>query len=105
MKSLGRDALMRHTQPKRADASTTSRLGAADSAGATELKYMSHMMPWYGSIAGTHTGVDIIAPDSDLSRYKVVCAPVLYMLSEAQADRIRATSKAAEHSLRASGLA
>src|SRR5579863_5761853 len=50
---------------------------------------MSHAISWYASISSMHTGVDVISPDSDLSRYKVVFAPVQYVLSEKQAAHIR----------------
>ena len=50
---------------------------------------MSHAISWYASISSMHTGVDVIAPESDLSRYKLVFAPVQYVLSEKQAARIR----------------
>jgi beta-galactosidase len=44
---------------------------------------------WYGAASPSHTGIDIVGPGSDLSPYKIVFAPVVYVLSEAQADRIR----------------
>jgi beta-galactosidase len=50
---------------------------------------MSHAISCYASISSMHTGVDVISPDSDLSRYKLVFAPVQYVLSEKQAARIR----------------
>ncbi len=53
------------------------------------LSYMEQVTSWYGSISPSHTGIDVIAPGVDLSPYKIVFAPVVYVLSEAQADRIR----------------
>jgi len=53
------------------------------------LSYLDQVRSWYGAISSSHTGIDVIAPGADLSRYKIVFAPVIYVLSEAQAGRIR----------------
>jgi beta-galactosidase len=50
---------------------------------------MAQVNAWYGAINASHSGIDVIAPEVDLSTYKIVFAPVLYVLSEAQAARIR----------------
>jgi beta-galactosidase len=57
--------------------------------GQSKLTYQSHMLSWYASIASAHAGVDVIQPDADLSRYKVVFAPLQYVLSEKQSANIR----------------
>jgi len=57
--------------------------------GQAKLKYASEILPWYGSIASSHAGVDIVDATKDLSRYKVVFAPVMYVVSKAQAEQIR----------------
>ncbi len=57
--------------------------------GNNKLTYQSHLISWYASIAGAHTGIDIICADADLSRYKAVFAPLQYVLTEKQAARIR----------------
>ena len=53
------------------------------------LSYAEQATAWYGAASPSHTGIDIVGPGSDLSRYRIVFAPVVYVLSEAQADRIR----------------
>lgn len=53
------------------------------------LSYSEQASKWYGAISPNHTGIDVIGPDAVLSRYKAVFAPVLYVLSEEQAGRIR----------------
>jgi beta-galactosidase len=53
------------------------------------LRYVDQVTAWYGSIAASHAGMDVIAPGDELSRYKIVFAPLTYVLSEAQAARIR----------------
>jgi beta-galactosidase len=91
LKSLGRNALMAPYEAKLAlcfDYSADWALGIQP--GQPKLKYMGEMMPWYGSMAASHAGVDIVDATQDLSRYKVVCAPVMYIVGAAQADRIRA---------------
>lgn len=57
--------------------------------GHSKLKYVSELIPWYGSIAASHAGVDIVDATGDLSPYKILFAPVLYMVSPEQAERIR----------------
>jgi len=53
------------------------------------LNYVDQITSWYGAISPGHTGTDVILPGADLSIYKVVFAPVVYVLSEEQAARIR----------------
>src|SRR5216683_708646 len=53
------------------------------------LSYMPQVTAWYGAITASHSGIDVIQPGADLAAYKIVFAPVAYVLSEAQAARIR----------------
>ncbi len=53
------------------------------------LEYMAQVTSWYGAISASHSGIDVIAPEADLSRYKIVFAPLAYVMSERQAARIR----------------
>ena len=53
------------------------------------LRYMDQITSWYGSITASHTGIDVVAPGADWTPYKVVFAPLAYVLSEAQGARIR----------------
>jgi beta-galactosidase len=53
------------------------------------LRYMDQVTSWYGAISPCHTGIDVVAPASDLSRYKIVFAPAPYVISEKQAESIR----------------
>jgi beta-galactosidase len=59
-----------------------------------KLSYGDQVTKWYGAASPSHTGMDIVGPGADLSSYKVVFAPVVYVLSEAQADKIRQYVKA-----------
>jgi beta-galactosidase len=53
------------------------------------LSYAEQATNWYGAASPSHTGIDVIGPGSDLSPYKIVFAPVVYVLAESQADKIR----------------
>jgi len=53
------------------------------------LSYSEQATTWYGAASPSHTGIDLVGPGSDLSAYKIVFAPVVYVLSESQADKIR----------------
>lgn len=58
--------------------------------GQPTLKYATEMLQWYGSISASHAGVDIVDATRDLSLYKVLFAPTMYIVSPQQAERIRA---------------
>jgi beta-galactosidase len=62
--------------------------------GQPKLKYSAELLAWYGCISASHAGVDIIDATGDLSAYKVLFAPVMYIVTEEQAARIRAFVKA-----------
>ncbi len=42
---------------------------------------------------------DVVHPDADLSAYRVVVVPTLYLVSDAQADAVRAAAEAGAHVL------
>jgi beta-galactosidase len=58
--------------------------------GQPKLKYVSEVMTWYGCMAAAHAGIDVVDGKQDLSAYKVLCAPLMYIVSPDQAKRIRA---------------
>jgi beta-galactosidase len=53
------------------------------------LSYMPQVQSWYGAISPSHSGIDIVGPLSDLAPYKIVFAPLQYVVSEAQAAKVR----------------
>ncbi|MBX6358639.1 MAG: beta-galactosidase [Acidobacterium ailaaui] len=57
--------------------------------GQPKLKYMNEVMSWYGAAWAGHYGLDVIDATRDLSRYKIVLAPFMYIVSEKQAANIR----------------
>jgi beta-galactosidase len=91
LKSLGREALMaRYDAALALCYDNDAAWALAIQPGQPRLKYSGEMVPWYGAMAASHAGVDIVDATQDLSPYKVVCAPAMYIVSAAQADRIRA---------------
>jgi beta-galactosidase len=57
--------------------------------GQPKLTYASELLPWYGCMTESLAGIDMVDATQDLSRYKVLCAPVMYIVTQQQADRIR----------------
>jgi beta-galactosidase len=86
LKALGADAL--HADYM-ADAALifdySSDWALAIQPGQPKLKYQTEVLAWYGVAAAGGALVDVVDGVRDLSKYKVVFAPSLYVLSEAQA--------------------
>jgi len=57
--------------------------------GHSALSYMNQATSWYGALSSGHTGIDVIVPGVDLAAYRIVVAPLPYLLSDAQAAKIR----------------
>ena len=90
LKSLGRDALSARYEASLALCfDSDSDWALAIQPGQPKLKYLSEILSWYGSMAASQAGVDIVNATQDLSRYRVLCAPLMYVVSPQQADRIR----------------
>lgn len=90
LKSFGSDALRaRYDADLALCYDPVSDWALAIQPGQPKLKYLSEILAWYGAMAASHAGVDIVDATQDLSRYKVLCAPVMYVVSTQQADRIR----------------
>jgi len=58
--------------------------------GQSKLKYVSEIMTWYGCMSAAHVGIDVVEGNQDLSAYKLLCAPLMYIVSPEQARRISA---------------
>ena len=54
------------------------------------LSYVGQVTAWYGAISSSHSGIDFVAPGVDLSAYKIVYAPLAYVITAEQAAKIRA---------------
>jgi beta-galactosidase len=57
--------------------------------GHARLSYLPQVAKWYGTLSPSHTGIDVIVPGADLAPYKIVVAPLPYVMSETQAERLR----------------
>lgn len=53
-----------------------------------DLKYFEQVNKYYKALYDMNIAVDIIRPDADLSKYKMVIAPVLYMTKQGVAQNI-----------------
>jgi beta-galactosidase len=58
--------------------------------GQPEVKYMTEVSTWYGVAAPAQAGIDIVDAAGDLSQYKVLLAPAMYVVGARQAAAIRA---------------
>jgi beta-galactosidase len=58
---------------------------------------IDELMSFYTPLHELGYSVDIVSPDSDLSRYKLVVAPGLNVLTQAEADRLAAYVKQGGH--------
>lgn len=90
LKGLGHDALY---APYVSDAAVVfdndSDWAVSIQPGQPKLKYMNEVMTWYGAASAGRYGTDIVDARRDLSRYKIVFAPFMYIVSEKQADNVR----------------
>ena len=60
------------------------------SAGPSRLiNYCSEVSSYYNALFSRNIAVDFIAPDGDMSKYKLVIAPLLYMNHEGYDERVR----------------
>lgn len=55
-----------------------------------DLDYLKQAQKYYKAFYDAHIGVDVISPLSDFSKYKLVIAPVLYMMKPGVAERLEA---------------
>jgi beta-galactosidase len=55
-----------------------------------DLGYLDRIRAWYEAAWRAGLTVDFVHPGADLSRYKLVVAPSLYLLTEAAADSLKA---------------
>jgi beta-galactosidase len=53
------------------------------------LSYTDKITSCYASMSPSHTGIDVIGPNDELGKHKIVFAPVMYVLSEKNAASIR----------------
>ena len=54
-----------------------------------DFSYAALFRSYYKALHARNIGVDVVSPDADLSRYRLVIAPALYILPEEVANRLR----------------
>ena len=54
-----------------------------------EFKYPALFTSYYRALHRRNIGVDIVPPDADLSRYRLLIAPAVYVLTDKTADNLR----------------
>lgn len=54
-----------------------------------DFKYPAFFTSYYKALHHRNVGVDIVPPNADLSQYRLVIAPAMYILAEAAADNLR----------------
>lgn len=54
-----------------------------------QLDIWSVLRPWHHSLVEQNIPLDFVHPNEDFDRYKVLIAPMLYQLSQAQAEKLR----------------
>ncbi|HEU0001339.1 MAG TPA: beta-galactosidase [Ktedonobacteraceae bacterium] len=52
------------------------------------LRYLEQLHLWYHALHGLNVAIDIVTPEHDLSQYRVVIAPLLYMLKPGVAQNL-----------------
>ena len=52
------------------------------------LRYWEHLKTYYHALHDQNLAVDVVAPDSDLSQYRLVVVPLLYMLRPGVAQNL-----------------
>lgn len=55
----------------------------------TRMRYLDEVLRYYEALHERNVAADIVAVDADLSRYKVVLAPVLYMVKPGVDEKLR----------------
>ncbi len=55
-----------------------------------DFNYSAHLASYYKALHRRNIGVDVVPPNADLSRYRLVIAPAVYVLSEETANNLRA---------------
>jgi beta-galactosidase len=90
LRSLGYDALnARYVADLALCFDSNSDWALTIQPGQPKLKYSSEVLSWYGSISASQAGVDIVDATKDLSQYKMLFAPAMYIVTAQQAEHIR----------------
>ncbi|TFC46376.1 beta-galactosidase [Cryobacterium shii] len=73
--------------------------GDGESRPSQSVRYLEQVHAAYAALHRLGVTVDIVAPGTDLSGYRLVVAPALYLVSDAEADNLTAYVAAGGHAL------
>ena len=73
--------------------------GDGESRPSHAVRYLDQVHSVYKALHDLGVTVDIVSPDSDLAAYRLVVAPALYLVSDAQAQNLSAFVAAGGHAL------
>ena len=59
-----------------------------DSHPTQDLRYLDQPHAWYRALWERGVGVDMVAPEADLTGYRLVLVPTLYLVTDAAAERV-----------------
>ncbi|MGJ9374129.1 beta-galactosidase [Nesterenkonia sp. CF4.4] len=65
-----------------------------DSHPINDLSYPQELLHWYRGLWESGVSVDVVHPSADLSRYRVIVVPTLYLVTDADAANIEAAARA-----------
>ncbi|MFE2020473.1 beta-galactosidase [Streptomyces sp. NPDC059499] len=63
------------------------------------LRYLDTVRDWYRALWDLGVTCDLVAPDADLTPYRAVVAPSLYLVSDADADSLHAYVRGGGHAV------
>jgi beta-galactosidase len=63
----------------------------------TDVTYWDTVQSVHRALTDCAVGVDVVHPDGDLTAYRVVVVPVLYLVTDAGASAVRAAAEAGAH--------
>ncbi|MGW8884271.1 beta-galactosidase [Streptomyces sp. NPDC055749] len=63
------------------------------------LRYLDTIRDWYGALWDLGVTCDLVAPDTDLTPYRAVLAPSLYLVTDADADALHSYVRSGGHAV------
>lgn len=58
------------------------------------VSYLDTMISWYGALHRRNVSVDLVHPDGELSGYRVLLAPMLFLVRDGLAERVETAVRA-----------
>ena len=54
-----------------------------------KMRYLSQVMSYYRTLYSCNIGVDFLSAEAEFSKYRVIIAPLQYLMTEALADKLK----------------